>query len=260
MSPVCLSAPLPRSALVEDARLALLDRLIDHAPLFPPASLPLTAALDEDARAHESASAFALARFVCPASRLDELPGLDRRLSLVLDGPLGSDPRVEAVEAPAEHALEPLIGLASEVYVEVALGAALESDLDRLAELGLRAKVRCGGISTPSARELAGFLRACHERGLVFKATAGLHHAVHRDGEHGFLNLLAAAVFGDEEEALAESAPDAFRLAPEGFSWRNRSADAAELTRARRERLHSIGSCSFFEPVAELEALGILPL
>jgi hypothetical protein len=33
-----------------------------------------------------------------------------------------------------------------------------------------------------------------------------------------------------------------------------------ELARARRQRLQSIGSCSFFEPVEELEALGVLPL
>ncbi len=96
--------------------------------------------------------------------------------------------------------------------------------------------------------------------GGVFKATAGLHRAVRMNGEHGFLNLLAAVVFGDEERALQEAARDAFRLGPDAFSWRNRSVDSDELARVRRERLHSIGSCSFFEPVAELEALGVLPL
>jgi hypothetical protein len=30
---------------------------------------------------------------------------------------------------------------------------------------------------------------------LVFKATAGLHHPVRSNGEHGFLNVLAAVVF-----------------------------------------------------------------
>ncbi len=80
-----------------------------------------------------------------------------------------------------------------------------------------------------------------------------------RNGEHGFLSLLAAVVFGDEEDALAESDPEAFELDAAGFAWRGRRAHPDELVRARRERLHSIGSCSFFEPVEELEQLGMLP-
>ena len=111
----------------------------------------------------------------------------------------------------------------------------------------------------PSAAELARFVRACRERGVVFKATAGLHHALARDGEHGFLNLLAAAVFGDEERALSEQDASAFGLDEAAFRWRDREAAPAEAARARREVLHSIGSCSFFEPVEELEALGVLP-
>jgi hypothetical protein len=245
---------------VEDARVALLSRLIDHAPLFPPASLELPDALAEDRRARESPSAFVLARFVCPASRLDELPDVGRGVSAVLDTPLGADPRVEAVEVPALYDLGAGIPIAPEVYVEVPVDATLDDRLDQLVSFGLRAKVRCGGAATPDVSELARFMRACCERDLVFKATAGLHHAVRSDGEHGFLNLLAAVVFGDEERALTESDPEAFALGRDAFSWRGRSAAAEELAHARRERLHSIGSCSFFEPVEELEALGILPL
>ncbi|HET8968050.1 MAG TPA: hypothetical protein VFN06_01320, partial [Gaiellaceae bacterium] len=100
---------------------------------------------------------------------------------------------------------------------------------------------------------------ACRERGVVFKATAGLHHAVRSNGEHGFLNLLAAVVFaGEEEAALAEVESSAFALDTESFAWRDRSASADRLARVRREELHSIGSCSFFEPVDELVALGML--
>jgi hypothetical protein len=46
----------------------------------------------------------------------------------------------------------------------------------------------------------------------------------------------------------------------DAFSWRGRAGSASELVAARRERLHSIGSCSFFEPVEELEGMGVLPL
>ena len=242
-----------------DARVALLSRLIDHAPLFPPASLDLPDALAEDIRARESQASFMLARFVCPASRLGELPDMGRGVSVVLDAPLEPRDDVEAVEIAIPDDLAQLAGLAAEAYVEVRLDDGLAERLDEIAGHGLRAKVRCGGASVPSEDELGGFLRACGEREIAFKATAGLHHAVRRDGEHGFLNLLAAVVFGEGEDALAETDPEAFVLDVERFAWRERTAQADEVAHARRERLPSIGSCSFFEPVAELEQLGALP-
>ena len=248
-----------------DARRALLARLIDHAPTFPPASLPPVEALAEDERARRSPQAFMLARLVWRASDLGPVPSSERALSAVLDAPLAGSASVEAVETPTSF--DPATGRrelppgVAEVYVETRLDDDLEDRLDHLAEHGLRAKVRCGGAVAPGDEELARFVRACRERGLVFKATAGLHHAVRTNGEHGFLNLLAAAVFaGDEEEALAEREASAFGLDAAAFSWRGRSASSDELALVRRELLHSIGSCSFFEPVEELEALGVLPL
>ena len=239
-----------------DARHALLSRLIDHAPLFPPASLPLEAALEEDLRAQTSPWSFVLGRFVCPASRLSALPDPGRGFSAVLDGPIPPGMEVEAVEARFRDDLGPLATLADEVYVEVPLDGALEDRLDALAAHGLCAKVRCGGESVPCVGELAGFVRGCRARGVAFKATAGLHHAVRGEAEHGFLNLLAAAVFGDEEAALADDDPDAFSLDSASFRWRREIAATDELSAARR-RFHSIGSCSFFEPVEELEAMGV---
>jgi len=240
-----------------DARHALLSRLIDHAPLFPPASLPLEAALAEDLRARESPWSFMLARFVCPASRLRELADPGRGFSAVLDGPIPPGMEVEAVEARYRDDLASLERLANEVYVEVPLDDALEERLDALAGHGLRAKVRCGGESVPPIAVLGRFVRACRARELVFKATAGLHHATRTDAEHGFLNLLAAVVFGEEETALADDDPDAFALDSSAFRWRGRSAGAEDLSASRRARFHSIGSCSFFEPVEALEAMGM---
>ena len=243
-----------------DARVALLGRLLDHAPLFPPASLELEDALAEDRRARESASSFVLARFVCPASRLQELPDVGRGVSVVLDGPLEPEARVEAVESPVADGLGALAGLADEVYVELPPDETLDEGLELLGSLGMRAKVRCGGAAAPDTEALAGFVRGCRRRELPFKATAGLHHAVRRDGEHGFLNLLAAATFaGDEEGALAEADPSAFALDGDSFAWRERSASRDDLARVRRDLLHSVGSCSFFEPVDELVSLGMLP-
>jgi hypothetical protein len=115
-------------------------------------------------------------------------------------------------------------------------------------------KIRCGGARVPSVEELADFVRSAPA---PFKATAGLHHAYPTEtGEHGFLNLLAAVVFGDEEEAL-RAPRGSFELDERSFRWHGREADASRCAQARR-RFRSIGSCSFFEPVGELEELGIL--
>ncbi len=134
----------------------------------------------------------------------------------------------------------------------------LDQRLDELVVHGLRAKVRCGGASVPTVDELAQFIRGCRERELVFKATAGLHHAYPTPaGEHGLLNLLAAVVFGDEEEALAAPA-GSFELDADSFRWGRRRAGAGVVSEARGTLFRSIGSCSFFEPVGELRALGIV--
>jgi hypothetical protein len=116
-------------------------------------------------------------------------------------------------------------------------------------------KLRCGGARVPSVAEVAEFVRSCRARGARFKATAGLHHALPTNGEHGFLNLLAACVFGDEEEMLRTRE---IELDAAAFRANGRSADADECARVRRELFASIGSCSFAEPVGELRDLGIV--
>jgi hypothetical protein len=242
-----------------DARVALLERLIDHAPTFPPASLPPVDALAEDRRARASEHAFVLSRLVWPALRLEELGEEPRELSVIADGPVPDDPRIEAIEVPPGRNMDSG-GRTRAVYLELPLGSGEDGAIASLGRLRLvGAKVRCGGVATPSVEQLAGFLRACRAHGIPLKATAGLHHAVRRGAEHGFLNLLAAVVFGDEEAALAEEDASAFSLDADGFRWRDREAEPDALVAARRERLHAIGSCSFFEPVEELQALGLLP-
>jgi hypothetical protein len=199
--------------------------------MFPPASLPPVEALAEDRRARESEHAWMLGRLVWPAGRLSELPQEEGRALAVAEP--GSERQDEAV------------------YLEGV-------PLDEVAARGLRAKIRCGGERIPTVEELADFIRGCRSRGLVFKATAGLHHAYPTEqGEHGFLNVLAAAIFGDEEEALREQ-PRAFALDAGSFRWRDREALPPRLADLRASLFHSIGSCSFFEPVEELEQLGIL--
>jgi hypothetical protein len=215
----------------DDVRRALLTRFFDHAPMFPPASLPAAEALAEDRRARESEHAWMLGRLVWPAAQLDELPQDEGRALAV-------------VESDSERQDEA-------VYLEGV-------PLDEVAARGLRAKLRCGGERVPTVEEVADFIRGCRSRGLVFKATAGLHHAYATEaGDHGFLNVLAAAVFGDEEEALREKTP-AFTLDATSFRWRDQEAPPTRLADVRASLFHSIGTCSFFEPVEELEKLGIL--
>jgi hypothetical protein len=233
-----------------DARRAALAHLIDHAPLFPPASLPMPDALDEDRRARASENAWMLARLVWPASRLDELDGEDRALSVLVDGPYSGEMRAEAVETRWASGLD---GLAGEAYVELPLGDGLEEKIAVLAERGLRAKVRCGGDEAPSPAELGRFLRVCREADVPFKATAGLHHPLAAEGRHGFLNVLAACAFEDESALNGDVS-----LTAEALRWRDREAGPEELARVRREQFLAVGSCSFFEPVDELTELGIL--
>ena len=215
-------------------------------------------ALTEDARLRAGADGWILGRFVVLASRVPELGDADLPLAVVLDGPLPDDARIEAVEAPPGADAEALAGLAPEVYAEVPLGPSntVLLALERLAEGGVRAKFRCGGPAVPSVSALAAAIRGCRELGLAFKATAGLHHALRTPREHGFLNLLAAAVFGDEENALRTAEP---RVTPDGFAWGDRIATAAEVQRVRRELFVGFGSCSVAEPIDDLRALGILP-
>jgi hypothetical protein len=198
-------------------------------------------------------------RFVCPASKLAELGDEPLRLSVVIDTrelPL-ADRRIEAVEAAGIDP-EVLFDAAPEVYYELPLRDDVSFRILQLGELELRAKVRCGGSVLPSVPALAEFVRACRRLEVPFKATAGLHHPVRRGNEHGFLNLLAAAVFEDEEDALEEEDPGAFAVSGESFQWRDRSAGAPEVGRAR-ELFVSFGSCSAQEPIDGLAALGLLP-
>jgi hypothetical protein len=228
-----------------DARQILLQRLFDHAPMFPPARLPLPEALEDHRAARASPESWMLARFVAPASVVKELPeGLS--VSAVLDDDLELD-GVEAVEVrvPDEDAVRNFPEIDAEIYFELPLATDCCKVVEAVAARGAFAKVRCGGGTVPSVPELAAFIRTCREAGVPFKATAGLHHPVRTNEEHGFLNLLAAAASDDVEGMLESDDPE-----------RLLSADP----RRAREALRSIGSCSFWEPLDDLKALGVLPL
>jgi hypothetical protein len=240
----------------------VLERLIDHAALFPPASMSLPDALEEDRRARESPHADLLNRFVVPAARLAELPAERPALSVVLAAPhdaefvAGAD-GVEAVELvldgprprPADlvAAYRELQPLGVETYFELVFDEtwrdSLPAAIGAVAAIGGRVKLRCGGASIPTVEQVAMVIACCREAGVPFKATAGLHHPVRRGEEHGFLNLLAAtsAPARRLEAVLAEE-----------------NASAIDFADADRTLFTSFGSCSWREPIEDLRELGLL--
>jgi hypothetical protein len=254
---------------ITGARHALLAGLIDHAALFPPASLPIDAAIEVDRAARATPQAWILHRFRVPASKLVELPAdFDPPLGVIVDvgelPPLG--PQVEVVEARLERA-GAVEGVTARVFLEVPAGD--DAALDAVAEAGTGAKVRCGGATPemfPTPAQLAHFICGCRDRGLAFKATAGLHHPI-RDGvAHGFLNLLGATLLahagGAGPDAVAEVLADedagAFSVTDEAFTVRGQAFGAGAVTAARERLFTGYGSCSFSEPIEDLRALRIL--
>jgi len=65
---------------MEPCAKSLLDGIIDYAGLFPPAQLGMSEAFDRYVGHARGPDGWMLGRFVCPASRLDELSPLLGRL------------------------------------------------------------------------------------------------------------------------------------------------------------------------------------
>lgn len=249
---------------VAPALRALLEGSIDYAGTFPPAALPCAGAVANFAsyRAHEHA--WLLRWLVVSAADVPNVRcEFDGALSVLADT---DEPRAAALESKG------VLSAPRPVYCEVPL-----AQLDAVRAAGCFAKVRTGGVTPeaiPSVAAVADFIRACAERRLAFKATAGLHHPVRaeypltykpdalRAVMHGFLNVFVASALAwhgdrDLEPVLAEPDPTAFRF-DDRAHWRAKSLSAEQVRDARANFLHAFGSCSFDEPVADLRALGLL--
>jgi hypothetical protein len=82
---------------------------------------------------------------------------------------------------------------------------------------------------------------------------------------HGFLNVFFASAFAHAgwpaarlAEVLSETAPDAFQFEPGSASWRDQRLAQENLQQAHTNFSMSFGSCSFEEPIADLQKLGWL--
>lgn len=152
--------------------------------------------------------------------------------------------------------------------------------MDAVAQAGGAAKIRSGGVTAeafPSSEDVARFIAAAVDAGVPFKATAGLHHPLRGDYRltyepdsptgtmHGFLNVFLTAAglrsgILDQAKAaeLLEERSTDVTVEGDGLRWGDHHFSTAQLDDARRHFALSYGSCSFAEPVEDLETLGIL--
>lgn len=192
---------------------------------------------------------------------------------------------IDTLEAKAEtraqiEALQQVLPAGLTVYVEIPLKDDPAELIATLAETGGLAKARTGGVTAeafPSAFELARFIKACAKEEVPFKATAGLHHPLRGEYRltyapdspsatmHGFLNVFLAAGFAQNgmdvaqlAEVLEERAPTAFQFESGRVVWRGEQLVRAHLINARHLAALAFGSCSFTEPIEDLQKLGLL--
>jgi hypothetical protein len=248
---------------------------LDDAAVFPPGNASPRDALPAHRSHHGAWYRDMVGPFVFPVARLGELVHGGHDLDgvvLSVTTPAASLP--EALAAPVSLAAVEIVpgadvaeliaqldaSLPDDVigFIEVPRGDQQDHVLDAIAGTRYRAKFRTGGTvprAHPGERELALSLQAAVRRGIPFKCTAGLHHAVrHTDGEleqHGFLNVLRAT-HALQQGACADDAAAllADREPPAGLT---RDAIAAART-----SFVSFGTCSITEPVADLVALELI--
>lgn len=275
------------------AAVAAWTGLLDDAALFPPGDAPMDIAVPAHRRHRAGAYASMVGAFLVPAARLAELGGvlgseaterLDVGVIATVDtladavAAVLGDRRLALAAVEVSPSAAPAVQVVATAFMVVPWGVPVAVEVpwddrraavvDGLAGTGFRAKLRTGGVTAdafPAVEELAAVIGDCRDRGIAVKATAGLHRAVrHSDPatglvHHGYLNLLLAAdaaVSGggpaEIAAALAQQDTDAVVAGVVAM------APGSPRFAAARGLLTSFGTCSIDEPVADLEALGLL--
>jgi len=192
---------------------------------------------------------------------------------------------VESVEARASSlaaidAVTNAFGNDADVYLEIPIAEDPRDLIEAIHQRRARAKIRTGGVTAdafPTAADCARFIAQCAELDVPFKATAGLHHPIRgeyrltyaddapRGTMFGFLNVFAAGVFARRSmpestlaELLAERDIAAFRFMDDAMHWRVHSCSLDDVIAARATFAMSFGSCSFREPIDDLNHIGLL--
>lgn len=136
-------------------------------------------------------------------------------------------------------------------------------------------KLRCGGVEAhmvPEVEKVAHSINAARNQNVPIKCTAGLHHPVrHYDDSvqarmHGFFNVFGGAMLAyahdlnNEElgEILKEEDPENFSFTDHEFRWKELAVTKEEIEELREVAVISFGSCSFEEPVEDLQKLQLL--
>ena len=166
-------------------------------------------------------------------------------------------------------------------YFEIPTDERLPDMVTALAIHNQRAKIRTGGITKeefPPTRAIIRFIRTCLAANVPFKATAGLHHALRcfkpltyetdapRGTMNGFLNLFLATGFARAgfkpfilEEVLEDEFEESFEFTDDGVAWHgDYFLTTWQLGFVRQKSIISFGSCSFDEPIADLQEIGLL--
>jgi hypothetical protein len=193
---------------------------------------------------------------------------------------------IDALEVKAADALE-IENIVAHLpanlpaYFELPLDQNLGDSIIALAIAGHRAKIRTGGVTPdafPPIEKITRFMRICLAANVAFKCTAGLHHPLRGSKPltyetdaavgkmNGFLNVFLAAAFlqqGYEPklvyEILKDEHADNFQFRDDGVLWRlEYFAHTTQLKVLRERSVISFGSCSFIEPIEDLEEIGLL--
>jgi hypothetical protein len=283
---------------------ALFAGLCDDAALFPPGNAAVADAVPAH-MAHRAAwYAPLVGPFLAGADKIAAVGAAAREpldvVLIVRAGPAALAPALEHLSAwpalrlvgvelgpdtagtPAQAADRGCRALARELpagatgVVELRRGPGLDDALDAVAASPYRAKYRTGGLEPgafPGTVELAAFISGCAARGLPFKCTAGLHHAVrHTDPatgftHHGFLNLLAATHAAARDAAATDSAatgpvppgPEALLATRSGDELAAAVSDLMpRQVSDARALFTAYGTCSIAEPLDDLAALGLI--
>lgn len=273
-----------------------LENLVDYAGTFPPAALSLCDSLANFRADQQGPAPSMLGRFICAGAALKELAELVQSgdcmlISVLLSQPeelglvedfharVGKSVRVDTVEtAWNEHAAEWARRWNYRLFFEVtpaALAEAAALCAPQAARLGL--KLRTGSVKpegVPPAALIADFLEAAHAAGVPYKFTAGLHHAC--AGEYaltyapdsprarlfGFTSLFTLACLHWDGQLSRGQLIDQLNTArvpladAGGLSWGGLRCTPEKIQDYRQRGGRSFGSCSFREPLEELQEMG----
>ena len=294
----------------------LLGRAIDYAGLFPPAILDMESAVRKYHEHNQGPQSWMLGRFVVPVAQLEdfnfaaldilEVHGVESPWRLVALA--GADLRadvgkivhfnewhqekhesglavIDVVETKAQtpRIVETAVRIVPDgvsPYFEIPIDEDPTGMIQAVSRVGAGAKVRTGGVTPemfPTAQELARFVKACHNKDVLIKATAGLHHPLcgvrnltYEPGSptgrmYGFLNLFVAAACARElldddviVEVLREESGGAFAFDDIGVRWNGHFFSNELLEAVRNRSISAFGSCSIDEPIEDLKGLLLL--